>query len=310
MGEETQPTVPPWADRLGEHLGAFLSLVKAYFAQRDMSITLDLARGTLQLVREGNVQSSVIGLRNLAQLCAQSPIEQWQSLVALHFDSLLDYFGENQGVQLLQQLAQARDRLRSRIYPEEILSHTPDLVYRPGPAGTLEVLVVDLPTSVRTIARREAEAWGVETDALLDLGRRNLRRFHALERHPIALQPGVSVDIYTSDPYYTASFALLPEVWLADRSAHGALVTLPRRDTLIVHVIRDLGVMDAMEALLRAAIDLHAEGPGSISPFVYWHRDGEFIKLPYTLEGDTLRLELPESFVALLNALERAATLS
>ncbi len=308
MNQAHQP--PPWANQLGAELPTFLELVRAYFAHRNLSIALDVSHGILRLTSVAQAQGSVIGLRNLAQLCAQAPVEQWQSLVEAHFDSLLEYLISKEALQLGGALAQLRTQLRARIYSEEISNRVPDLVYRPGPEGTIEVLVLDMPTSMRTVARSEVERWGVDVATLLDIGRQNLRLYHAVERQPISIQPGVRVDIYASDPFYTASFVLLPEVWLAEPNMHGALIALPRRDTLIVHNIQDLGAMDAMEAMLRAAVDLYAEGPGSISPYVYWYHDATFTKLPYTLEGNTLKLSLPESFTELIDALEQGAVLS
>ncbi|MCS6772762.1 MAG: hypothetical protein NZ693_01465 [Thermoflexales bacterium] len=304
-------SAPEWAQALGSGFHTFIALVKAYFARRHIAIDLDAREGLVRPQNDDLTRTSVFGLQNIAQVCARSERSRWPELIEAHFNCIFDATGDDNALEVnVDHFERIARLLRVRLYPVDMLSQTAETVHRLGPDGTLEVLVLDLPTTVRTIARSEAARWNLSQAELFEVGRRNLRASHALHQRRMRVHPGVELRAFASDPYYTASYVLFPELWLPRRAPHGALVAIPRRDALLVHPIRDIGVLDAIEVMLRFTLHLHADGPGSLVPYLYWYCEGEFVLLPYQVEDDIAQLEPPEAFEQLLDSLKVAASLS
>lgn len=302
---------PEWAQALGPDFPAFIALVEAYFAQRHIAIDLDAHEGLVRPQNDDATRTSVLGLQNIAQLCARTEVSRWPELIASHFNCIFEATGDDNALEVnVERFERVAPLLRVRLYPVDVLSQTVETVHRLGPDGTLEVLVLDLPTTVRTIARSEAARWGLAQAELFEIGRRNLRAKHTLHQRRVSVSPGVELRVFAGDPYYAASFALLPELWLPRAAPHGALVAIPRRDVLLTHLIRNIGVLDAVEVMLRITIHLHADGPGSLVPYLYWYHQGEFVLLPYQIESEVAQLEPPQAFDRLIGALGVAASLS
>ncbi len=304
--------VPGWARQLGRQgYHAFLSLIEGYFRNRDISIEIDQDEGLVRPNSGAPAFSSVFGLQNIAQACRQADRDEWRELIAAHFDSIFEAIGDDNALEIdMSDFGRLKGRLRARLYPVDIIHHTAEIVQRAGPEGTLEVLVLDLPTTVRTVSRAEADAWRLDPEDLLDIGRQNLRASGRLAETVFPLEPGAWLKVLTGDPYYAASHALLLDEYLRDDLPHGALVGIPKRDMLLLHEIRDMGLMEALTALLQLIVGMHRDGPGSLSPFLYWRHDGEFTVIPYDLDDDTLTLAPPDEFVELMDELAESADLS
>lgn len=92
----------------------------------------------------------------------------------------------------------------------------------------------------------------------------------------------------------------------------GALVAVPTRHLLAFHPIVDGSAADALNDLATYAVRAHDEGPGPLSPRVYWWHDGRLTSLtdiddaPRTVEQRPPR-ELVD--VMALRALDRAGRL-
>jgi len=302
---------PDWARSLdAQGFRTFISLVEDYFASRQIPAHVKPEEGIVQ-PRGGRLRASVLGLQNIARACAHLAIEQWPDAIAQHFDGIFAMSKDKDALLLdVADFEAVRAQLRTRLYPQSLLRESAELICRAGPEGTIEVMVLDLPTTVRTVAPSEARRWGQEEDDLFAEGRRNLRRSNRLKASTVHLLPGTSVLLYHGDPYYAASHALIIEDYLPVDLPYGALIGLPRRDALLVHVIRNVGVAHAVNAMLRVIAGLHREGPGSLSHHLYWLRDGEFHSLPYTLGSQSLDFQPTPEFAALLQHLGQLADLS
>ena len=191
------------------------------------------------------------------------------------------------------------------------------MVHREGPAGTLEVLVVDLPTTVRTVSKQEAAGWPFTEDELLMIGRRNLRQSGLLKASSVPLDQGITLSLFSGDNFYAASHALIFDQYMAQHADkggnaanYGAIVGIPKRDVMLAHFIHNVGAVEAIGSLLQAVVGMHRDGPGSITPNLYWYHDNEFVHLPYVLEGNALNFAPPDDFVELLNELSSRANLS
>lgn len=312
MSTSAHDTPPPWAHNLdADEFRTFVALVERYFAERRIPAQVKADEGVVQAESGVFERASVLGLQNVAQSCAQVAIERWPSLIAEHFDCIFAVSDDQNALMVdVGDFDKVSERLRVRLYPIDLLSQSVETIHRPGPEGTIEVIVLDLPTTVRTISRSEAKRWALEAPELFEIGRRNLQRAGLLKRTAVALYPGVEIQLYSGDPYYAASHALLLDAYLPDALPHGALVGLPRRDVMLLHFIRNIGVAEAIRSILQAIVSMYADGPGSLSPHLYWFRQGEFITLPYELDGDALDFLPPMDFVDLLERLGESAELS
>lgn len=306
------PSEPAWARDLGTSgFAVFVELVRAYFADQGIPFELDVSQGVARTEGGGPLPSSAFGLQNLAQICRQADRDAWRDIIRAHFDTVFSVSEADSALRLdMTDFEAIRGQLRARLYPEDILRQSDDVVVRAGPPGTLEAVVVDLPTCVRTVSRSEAALWPVSVDALHALARENLMLGGPLQVSTAEVERGVHIKVIQGDPYYAASHALWLDRYLAEGLPHGALVALPRRDIALFHEIRSLSAIEAVTALLRIAIAMHRDGPGSLTPNVYWRRQGEFEPLPCSLEDGTMRFSPPDDFLDLLDTLTRGAILS
>lgn len=305
----TSSAQPEWAHGLGASgYGIFVGLVRAYFEERGIVIDFDVDSGVIRTALSERATQSALGLLNLAQVCRQADRDAWRDVVRAHFDTVFAASNGDSALRVdVHHLESCRDMLRARLYPLDITRQSDELVSRPGPPGTLEVLVLDLPTSVRTVSRHEADAWGVTDAALFEMARGNLMLAGALPVTAVEIERGVQLKVIMGDPYYAASHALFLDRYLACDLPHGALVAIPKRDVVLLHEIRTVAAVEAVTALLRITIGMHRDGPGSLSQAVYWAHDDVFDDLPYRIEGETLRFTPPDAFLAVLESLTRGA---
>lgn len=305
-------TVPGWARPLGKQgYRSFISLVETYFANRHILVAIDCEEG---LVKPGHgvfPYSSTFGLQNIAQICHQSDRDEWRDLISAHFNSIFDVKDDENAFRIhMDDFEKLRKQLRARLYPVDIVNHATEIIQRPGPEGTLEVLALDLPTTVRTVSQSEADQWGMNKDLLFQIGRRNLKDAGLLSGAVVQFEQGTTLTVYRGEPFYAASHALIIDEYIPAESIHGVLVGLPKRDILIVHRIQNVGAMEAAGAMLRVIVGMHKDGPGSISPNLYWYHDGEYYVLPYELEDDSLQFLPTDEFVELIDELGEVASYS
>ncbi len=315
MSSSREETLPVWARTLGaQGYRTFIALVEGYFAAKNIAIQLDPEEGVVRPSPGILEQSSVFGLQNIAQSCSQADRDRWHELIHAHFDTVFGQATEQTEQNALtmdvSNFGHIRTQLRARLYPVDLLSQSVEAVHRPGPDGTVEVLVLDLPRSVRTVARSEANAWPTDDDELFAIGRANLTQTGKLTDNTVPVQPGVDLHLYTGDAFYAGSHALILQTYLPADLPHGVLVGFPKRDVLLAHHIHNIGVTEAIGAMLQAILGMYRDGPGSLSPNLYWFRNGEFTLLPYQLHEESLDFSPPDAFVDMLNELADRANLT
>ena len=304
--------IPDWALSLGANgYRSFIGLIESYFTSRQMKIVTDTDAGLIKPELGSMPFSSTFGLQNIAQICQHSDRYRWSDLIRSHFDSIFEVGANESALSVpMSDFASVRTRLRSRLYPVDVVNHATEVVYRSGPEGTLEVLAIDLPTTVRTVSKSEVDGWGLSTDDLFNIGQHNLRHAGLLNGNSVQLDEGIAITLFSGDAFYAASHALIIDAYLPRENPHGILVGIPKRDVLLMHTIRNVGAMEAAVAMLQVIIGMHQDGPGSISPFLYWHLDGEYVTLPYELTGKSLRFQPTAEFVELIDELGEVASLS
>jgi hypothetical protein len=262
-------SVPEWADFMDAHqYAAFLAVLDDEMQRRGWSYELDGAA----VVVEGEPPPR-FGLVDLAKKClqAQEDPERWPGVVADHFNSLARSGAE---MEQLEQMTfdEVRDLLRVRLYPPGLSATVgrDSLVLREVAPCLDEVLVVDLPSVVVTVKPEIVAGWGREPDELLALARDNIRE-EDVGHERVELDGGVVIDLFEGESHFVASRVLVLDLDQELEAPLGALVGIPNRHTMAMHVIRDLGIQaEATRVMLGWLDQAHREGPGSVSPHLFW----------------------------------------
>jgi hypothetical protein len=288
---------PDWAGFLDPGQWAeFSALVREHVA----------ARRWIDDIEQGYVMQPfpevLIALGDLARACHRAPRPQWPRLIAARLDRAvaMDAAIENDP-------DAARAVLRARLVDDAFLDDLGwELASRPVAAGLHLVLAHDLPTMVTMPARADVLRLGGE-DELFELALEQTRMEEAPEpdRYDLRNPDGSMTPLWlvTGESFFTATHALWAEEIVPPASPHGTLVAIPDRHTLLVHPIRDLRVIRAVNHLLALAGRMHAAGPGSISDSIYWLRDGSLERLQSHTADEQVRFAPPQSFVQVLERL-------
>jgi hypothetical protein len=243
-----------------------------------------------------------MGLQNVAQLCNQTEAENWPGLIQTHFENL---FAAREQRQKLQEqktdFAAIKHLLKVRIFPEEMPEKVREnsVSYLLAP-GILAMLSYDMPTSIETVAREDAAKWEMSDEALLELGLENVIAQDQVKLETIDVPDGPRLYAVVGESFFTATHALQLERHIAGSAEHGALVALPHRHAVLFHPIHNKNAIPAVQAMLVMAHGMHADGPGSISPSLYWWRDGKLTLLPSHIEKKKLVFEPPDDFARVI----------
>jgi hypothetical protein len=233
-----------------------------------------------------------IGMRNLRQLARQVPRDDWPALVADHVGTIITAIEEPLD---LGDFSLVRGLLRSRIYPVE--ARTGRLISRPFAPGLIEAIVADTPTTVRTIVTDDAGTWPVTADELFAVGRDGVRADGPLDCDVI---DDTGIRVLEGSTFYAATHLVWLESYL-DPGPHGALTVAPTRSTIAACPIRKDSAAVTAERLHAFARDAYDDGPGSLTPDLFWWRDGTLTLLETHAEGG--RSALPADFLRFLDAL-------
>lgn len=298
--------VPDWASFFPEEdFRIFMAALRQDLAARNLPHEVDATVGSVQ-VSLADQEAQAFGLHNLAQVCHQSSRGEWPDLIERHLDVALSVFtgGMDFVERLGRDFSRARPLLKLRLYPEDYPETGIPMVYRPLVEGLVVVLVYDLPQSIATVPLDHLRAWRRTEDELFELALQNVRAAGKLEHSTVPLPQGGQLELLTGmDNYFAATHLLCLEDHVSQPPAAGLLVGAPNRHGLVIHRITDLSVMGALQALLGAIPGMFAEGPGSISPNLYWWREGTLTLLPSLIEDGQINFTPPSEFIDMLNEL-------
>jgi hypothetical protein len=295
--------VPEWASGFSPaQYAAFLDAVRKDVAGRGFQVREELPK----LHATGpDGQAYEWGLWNLSQLCRGNPPGRWTSIVKDHFDSMVRSRSETSALEADEKdFAKMRPLLRVRLYGEESLEKAPGakLVRRPLAPGIAAVLVFDLPSSVATVSSDKAGAWGMSVDELFRVGIENVRAEGPLESM-IQDVEGIPITLLGGESFFTTTHACFLEDYLRPPSPHGALIGLPHRGALLVHPVREKKALRAVQPLIQITRGMYEEGPGSLSPEIYWWRAGSWTLIKTWIENGRLNIEPPDGFLKVIEKL-------
>ncbi|MFB7148677.1 immunity 49 family protein [Streptomyces virginiae] len=166
----------------------------------------------------------------------------------------------------------------------------------------------DGPTSVRSLTDADVERVGIE-----ELGQAayaNLMRV-PVSHEEISLEGHATLQSVFGDSHFVASKALYlgelaRQVTGESLPSAGALVVVPTRHLLAFHPIADGTVVQALNDLAAYALGAYEDGPGPLSPRVYWWHRGGLTSLTVVDEDTrTLSLQPPPHLLGLMKGLLR-----
>ncbi len=259
------------------------------------------SRDVLTIFFAGNVRQD-IGLVNLAQLCRQSPGDDWVDVIGHHVKTIAKLGGAEPLHP--RDFAEARPMLRLRLQPPDLVAagEWDNLVWREDFPGTRTTLVIDGAKSTSSVQPSELEAWGISAEAAFAAALANARGSMPPERSEVDLE--ATLIHVLEDPrgdIYTANEIFLLDRWPEFAGSAGTLVAIPRRDVVMALPLEpgiDLAVVNRF-ALLAARIC--ASGPYSIAPHLYWFDAGKMRCVGVRLEQNELHLGVPKEFGELLS---------
>ncbi len=301
-GKEPADPGPDWARPMSrDETTAFLDAVGRELER--LGLPFSIGDGVVHIERGG--RSSDYGLTNLAQVCHGLARHEWAATVAGHFQSMLA--AEDAQAQL-DERARDFDAIRSifkvRFFPDARLGG----IYPERPAswqvapGLVASFVYDLPTTVASVSAAHIEGWGQGHDALLAVALENIRH-DSVEGRRIADEGPSSAIACVADHFFVASHAFLLGERVPAEAKHGAVFSVPHRHALLYAPILDIGIVQSINRLIVIAGSLFNQGPGSISPSLYWWRNGSVSLLPAEVDEHRVQFAPPDDFVQVLNGL-------
>ncbi|MEU2271125.1 immunity 49 family protein [Streptomyces olindensis] len=210
-----------------------------------------------------------------------------------------------------ESVAELLQGVHARLLPVE--SITPELsgalrYARVVADGLVLAYALDGPTSVRILTDRDVEHAGLQ--ALGEAARTNLMRV-PVRHEEVGVEGQARLhSVYGDSPFVAGKALFLAEVaWkvvgeqLPDA---GALVVVPTRHHLVYHPITDGSVVDAVNSLAAYALGAYEDGPGALSPQVYWWHRGSLTSLT-VIDHDTLTFSVrpPSDLLGLMRGLVR-----
>jgi hypothetical protein len=261
-----------------------------------MVLRVSAAAGTpLEATEEDGVLASKadkevqFGLMNLAQQCAQTPTAEWEGVIGQHVRQLASAKGSTAA---LIDWEQAKQELKLRFYPPDVPSE--GLITLPTADGFYTVLVMDKPEVVATVTPEQRAEWTVSDEELFSKALENVWDEGRLTFEPH--QAGNALLRIAQGPsFFVASHALLLDRYFLHEPPYGVVVCAPTRHTLIYHEIVG-GTFDAaFMGMVQWGVSAFAQGPGSVSPHLYWVRNGEW-KAITTIAGNQMSFVAPPEF--------------
>ncbi|WP_245769152.1 immunity 49 family protein [Streptomyces indicus] len=245
----------------------------------DLAVLTPAQAARLRELAAPHLGDGVHGLRNLAQRCRLLPEDQWPAAVEEHFRSLRSAGrGDESREQILREV-------HCRLLPHG--SFTPETIQTMRYArlvadGLVFAYALDQPATVRMLTDPDVARVGDE-DALGRAAYENLTRV-PVQHEEIALEGRAVLQSVYGDSPFVASRALYlgqlhHQLTGASLPDAGALFVVPTRHLIAYHPIVDGSVADAVNDLAAYGLGAHEDGPGSLSPRVYWWHDGRITSL-------------------------------
>jgi hypothetical protein len=302
--QKNEIIVPEWASFFSKsEYKTFVGAIDSFFYNKN--ITYSLGNG---LVNAGpnDFDWSVLGLMNLAQICKQAEVLEYDELVSGHFDSMIRTFQFEKSLEkIVEDYSAIEQYIGTRLYPLDYLEHggKENKVYRMLAGEIAEVLVFDLPDAVRTITPEQAGKWKKTWDELFETGIENIRNKYpcSITREEIGK---TSILFVFGDHFFAPNiiFDMRRNPQLV--GSNGSLIGIPHRHTVIIYPIENIDFIIAVNDLIPVIYGMNQEGPGSVSNNLLWYKDGIFENQPYEIEDNTIKFSPTDGFLKAMEIME------
>jgi hypothetical protein len=229
-------------------------------------------------------------LLQLAQHCHARPRDEWADLIVAHLRTMTAH---------LDQIAEPSSMfdLRIRLVPDTPTDAAVlrQLGGRPFADGIVQVLAVDVDDAVRCVPTSEvaAHGWDVDEAWASALAQTELLEVPD-EIHVIDIGGAEMIHVFGERPFIAGMIGAIDDVIAeyAHIGERGAIVSMPIRHSVLVHPIDDSTVRPAIAGMIPITRQLFKQGPGSVSPHLYWWRDGALEWIPTFFDGTPSGVEV------------------
>jgi hypothetical protein len=148
--------------------------------------------------------------------------------------------------------------------------------------GLDEVLMMRNDVGCITVSPAQIESWGVSADRAFKDARQQTIWDEPRERKILAR--GDSRIVWVRANFFASSVLLALDHLLSRKNRFGAVAMAPCRDALIYTEVSDARITASVAGLIEIGSQWFVDGPGSISPEVFWYqRDGTISRLVKTV---------------------------
>lgn len=300
---QSQPEVPNWARFLNNtQYATFLNTIDKYFSSHNLKYSIN--EGEVELENE-TFHDGTLGIINLAQLCGQSELSEYNNIIEGHFERLRrsKLFEENFNT-IIADYEKVKNYIGVRIYDDGYIQVVgkENTIGKDITSELYAMLVFDFPDAVTNVQPDQARVWGKISSELIENGIANIR-----EKYPFSItkenMDGFDIWFVESDQFYTANIVFELQLRRELTGTYGSLIGLPHRHAAIIYPIENLETLEAIAPIMHITHGMHVEGPGSLSNKVYWYKNDQFIELPYVIRNKKIEFTPPDDFLALMNTL-------
>ncbi len=239
------------------------------------------------------------GLENLAQKCHGDGQDSWAECIHDHFDGMFQSEAEDGEFERVRaDFPTVQGILKVRMYSDDFVALLKGSeVGRPWAPGVRSILVFDRPRVIQPVQKADLEVWGRTMDDLWPLAIHNVRAEGLVGRGKVEAEQDVTLDLLSGNSLFVTTHALFLEEYLSAPCHYGVLLAVPHRGAVVFHEIRDSGFMHAVPRMALAAAGMYREGPGSISPRLYWWLQGDVMEIPVEIVSrEEIHMSPPDAF--------------
>ncbi|ALX05948.1 hypothetical protein [Aeromicrobium erythreum] len=243
------------------------------------------------------------GFWNVAATCADVDRRDWPAAVQDHVRRILESFDEEDPFEGADPDDQRR-RTYARLLPADALPDLDAFPHRELAPGIIEVLALDLPTTLSIYNHENARTAG-GWELLHQAGLENLRALPTEQVELVDAHDGGAFHVLLGDSVHTASRALLlPELPAGVDDAAptdlGWLMSVPHRHQLCWHVVRDATVVSVVNSMARFTALGYSDGVGQVSPHLYWWNGSAYVQLTRFDDEGTMSIHVDSDFADVL----------
>jgi hypothetical protein len=270
----------------------FCDKVEQQLKQLGQAYNLDRREGSYGLQSKPGMH---LGLANLAQLCNQLPKAEWDESINQHIRSLLSQSPDGSAPTTFQD---AKTGMKVRLAPLDFNVPLDILVTCPMSDSFHTYFAHDLPNSVESLKAETFQSWNVSRRELWDLALKNIWEQDPVSHETIAFGDS-NLELLAADSLFAASHLFMLERHFPDAPKAGLIVAVPNRHAILCKRLEAVDSMQALGGMKFLATKMFEDGPGSISPEVFWWRPGRLEKLEVTLSDRGVDFTPTQEFIDL-----------